>query len=195
MTQSTIIPLGKHKGRDIAQMSHSEVHILWAAWNGFDHLRGHQFFNVIISELDKWSKKKAEGKNQVLTGERMQFGKHKGELINSIPINYLRWAAENISGSVGRSLQQELQRRKQTVSSVPSAKEPSKPKKRDRAIPDDSKTHYQWADRTGKVHMIPNDVSMEGTEDEECPFEVSEPVEGPAEQFGELDREFRAMFC
>lgn len=131
--------------------------------------------------------------------EKMTFGKHKGVELSLVPIGYLKWVSESFSpGNIRDMVDRELSRR--TGSPVADliekmGQERTSPKKRNRAIPDDSRTHYQWTDRTGKVHMIPNDVSMEGTENEECPFVVSETNEGPAEQFGELDREFRAMFC
>lgn len=147
--------------------------------------------------LDRWKSRQDQSQEKELAKipnrETMPFGKHKGWSLTSLPLDYLTWAAGNIQGEIGRKLQQELWRREQAAPGGPAIKEPKKIKKRDRDIPDDSETHYRWEDRTGKVHMIPKDVDMDGRENEECPFDASVAVM-ESEPMGELDREFRAMF-
>jgi len=194
MAKKNIVPSGKNKGRDITEMNHGEVHTLWASWNGSRRLRESDFFKVILSELGRWSQKKADaGRPSATSSRRMPFGKHQGQLVSGLPMGYVQWAAENIRGEIGQVLREELLRRLDPSSNVPPMEIPPKPKKSERAIPDDSGTHFPWSDGTGKVHMIPNDVQMEGTENEECPFDATEPEY--SEPLGDLDREFRAMFC
>jgi hypothetical protein len=54
---SRIIPCGKHKGRSIDDMTRTEVHTLWAAWNGFEHKKADPFFTVILERLVELEKK------------------------------------------------------------------------------------------------------------------------------------------
>jgi len=163
--------------------------------SGKDGVRGSEIFGqrfVNIRQSDHINQQRRKP-GQAMATNRMPFGKHQGRLISGLPQSYLEWAAENIKGDVGTKLKEERQRRTESGSAASPIKEPKKAKKRDRAIPDDSGTHYPWTDRTGKVHMIPNDVDMDGRESEECPFDASVAVM-ESEPIGELDREFRAMF-
>lgn len=226
MTRTLVIPSGKHRGRAIDSLDDAELQGIWAGWNGSPNLKKTEFFRVIVSEIEARTARSYSARTTVVEtghrsmfsddgpvigdaaddGYRMTFGKHKGELITLVPMNYLRWCAENItSGSVARLVIDEINRRggcsvpssKKAVEVVHLVKEKPKRKpkksKRGRTL-DDSRTHYRWEDRKGFVHSIPNDVLMTGREDELCPFDVTDVVCGIEEQFGELDREFREMF-
>jgi uncharacterized protein (DUF3820 family) len=218
-----VIPSGKHKGRAINSLEDAELQGVWAGWNGSPNLKKTEFFRVIVSEIEARTGRNYSARTTVVeTGHRsmfaddgpvvgdivepyrMTFGKHKGELITLVPMNYLRWCSENItSGSVARLIIDEINRRggcsvpssTKNVEVVHRVKEKPKPKKskRHRTL-DDSRTHYRWEDRNGFVHSIPQDVLMTGREEESCPFDVTDVVCGIEEQFGELDLEFREMF-
>jgi uncharacterized protein (DUF3820 family) len=217
MTRTLVIPSGKHKGRALDTMTDTEVHTLWAGWNGSPNLKKTEFFRVIVSEIEARTGRNYSARTTVVeTGHRsmfadggpvvgdvvepyrMTFGKHKGELITLVPMNYLLWCGENItSGSVAVIIAAEINRRGGSVpsSGVAVSKPVAKPKKskRHRTL-DDSRTHYRWEDRNGFVHSIPQDVLMTGRENELCPFDVTDVVCGIEERFGELDLEFREMF-
>lgn len=211
MTRSFVVPSGKHKGRALDTMSDTELQTLWAGWNGSPNLNKTEFFRVIVVEIETRTGKDYSARSPVVETRhrsmfaddgpvmeetvvyRMEFGKHKGELITLVPKNYLEWCAENLNGKFLALCLAELHRRgclspsSNVVKSKPSA---SKQIRRGRSL-DDSRTHYRWEDRNGFVHSIPQDVSMLGREGEECPFDAAEaePV------MNDLDREFRSMFC
>lgn len=211
-----VIPSGKHKGRTLDTMTDTEVQTLWAGWNGSPNLKKTEFFRVIVSEIETRTGKDYSARTVVVeTGHRsmfaddgpvmeetvvyrMEFGKHKGENITLVPKNYLEWCADNITrGSAVHMIAAEINRRAGSVPSsagVSSVKPSASKQNRRRRSLDDSRTHYLWEDKNGFVHSVPLDVLMVGRETEECPFDVTDVVCGVEEQFGELDREFRAMF-
>jgi len=176
-----VIPSGKHKGRALDTMSDSELHTFWAAWNGSPKLSKTEFFRVIVSEIETRTGKDYSARSPVVNSRhrsmfaddgpvmeetvvyRMEFGKHKGELITLVPMNYLMWCAENITrGPAVPAIAAEINRRAGSVpsSNVVKAKPSASKQNRRRRSLDDSKTHYRWEDRNGFVHSIPKDVSM-----------------------------------
>lgn len=124
---------------------------------------------------------------------KMPFGKYKGQSIENIDLEYLRWLVEN--GRAGRMKQPILDLIASRGNKPPVEKpieHAKKPKQnRDLSQYDDSKTHYDWTDRNGKTHRIPNDVSLQGTEHEEPPFDATPAYE--FEELSDLDREFRLI--
>lgn len=208
-----VIPSGKHKGRALDSLEDSELHAIWSGWNGSPNLKKTEFFRVIVSEVETRTGKDYSARSPVVETRhrsmfaddgpvmeetvvyRMEFGKHKGEQITLVPMKYLMWCAENITrGSAVGLIAAEINRRGCSVpssagaaSGKPSA---SKQNRRRRSL-DDLKTHYGWTDRNGFTHSIPNDVSMTGRENEECPFDAGDVQSS----MNELDREFRSMFC
>jgi uncharacterized protein (DUF3820 family) len=211
MTRSFVVPSGKHKGRALDSLEDSELHAIWSGWNGSPNLKKTEFFRVIVLEVETRTGKDYSARSPVVKTRhrsmfaddgpvmeetvvyRMEFGKHKGELITLVPKNYLEWCAENLSANLRAICLAELHRRGCSVSlsSVVKAKPSASKQNRRRRSLDDSKTHYCWTDRYGFAHSIPNDVSMAGRENEECPFDAVEVQSS----MNELDREFRSMFC
>jgi hypothetical protein len=45
------------------------------------------------------------------TGATITFGKHKGQSITTVPLHYVRWASENMTGPWGERFKEELTRR------------------------------------------------------------------------------------
>ena len=93
----------------------------------------------------------------------IQFGKYKGLNYSELPLDYLQWMKREIKSPEKTVIQInfELERRKTNVPvKISNSKEPW----------NDPSTHYQWTDRNGKVHSIPNDVSLAGKETEVAPF-------------------------
>jgi uncharacterized protein (DUF3820 family) len=115
------------------------------------------------------------------------FGKHKGTELSEVPADYLQWCLQNFGGGPAREMfAAELSRRQLDV--------PKQVTKVDRLKQKrylDTETHTSWTDRTGRVHRVPNDVSMSGRDDEPCPFDATPECE--FEPLTDLDREFRAI--
>lgn len=92
----------------------------------------------------------------------IHFGKHKGLKFSEIPLDYLRWMNREIKSPtrIVEQVKSELSKRSGTAIKRPTTSKSWH----------DPSTHYEWTDRRGKVHSIPNDVSMVNTENEVCPF-------------------------
>jgi uncharacterized protein (DUF3820 family) len=189
MTQSLVIPSGKHKGRALDSLDQKELHALWSGWNGSPNLKKTAFFCAIVSEVESRTGKDYASRSSVVDdGQRslfaddapviedeivyrMEFGMHKGEPITLVPMKYLLWCAENITrGKSVAAIASEISRRTGCVSAktLPVVSKPIVKKSR-RSL-DDSASHYRWEDSAGVCHSIPNEVSMVGRCSEECPF-------------------------
>lgn len=197
---SSIIPSGRHKGRALEDLSKAEHHFVWAAWNGSPRLKASPFFKKIVADFDRRRGAfveeardskicRVESEKSLLVG-RMQksldfdaadnasvqsipFGKHKGVPIGDVPREYLVWCSENLTSTRLRLLVcAELERRGDGRSMLSDAKPAafSMATVSKKKVNDDSSTHYAWADSSGFVHRIPNDVLMAGRESEVCPF-------------------------
>ena len=106
----------------------------------------------------------------------LTFGKHKNEDIRLVPLNYLNWISETFApGKVRQIVDDEINRRSGVSVKLEQPKKPQRPQQ----VATAKKTwqesmrgaHYQWQDRYGGSHRIPNEVKMDGREHEECPFE------------------------
>ena len=106
----------------------------------------------LIQSNDRFKGKRVDPSKYVLT-----FGKHKGKSLSEVPLDYLQWMQRtiNLSEWLHTNLERELELRAGTPKESPY---------------DDSSTHYNWTDRNGEVHSIPNDVSLVGKENESAPF-------------------------
>ena len=88
----------------------------------------------------------------------MNFGVHRDKPLTEVPGDYVKWMLREvkISDSFRLTLENEMKHR----ASPDSTKEHW----------NDTSTHYQWTDRNGKSHWIPNNVDMSNTDNELCPF-------------------------
>ena len=186
-SDESVIPSGKHKGRTLGSMSKAEHHFLWASWNGSPKLKASPFFQRILEEFDRFkvpnqTEIHSDTKTHIVFDDSpklrlinqskqnlqeevlMPFGKHRGEQLSSVPTAYIEWCLSTFHSDHGfrETLAAEYTRR--TGTPAPFHVRPTRQQN------DDSATHYQWADFSGFVHKIPNDVSMIGRESEVCPF-------------------------
>jgi hypothetical protein len=116
------------------------------------------------------------------TAVLMPFGKHQGKPIDQVPAEYLTWLVENERcGRVKPQILESLAARSIKLAAPKPAKK--------RVATNLSSTHYSWTDPTGRVCTLPNWITMNGRELEECPFK-----EAPYfEEVTDLDREFRSI--
>lgn len=191
-----IVPAGKHRGRDLAELTKQEVHAIWSGWNGSDKLRRHPFFEAIEARKDEVDgKKRREPTHKPHPSQSgvMYFGKYNGTHVREVPTDYLDWLIENDRcGRLREIIVDEVSSRRNGARPVTVQRVQPKLQKPKRKPTSLAATHYAWTDPTGRVCMIPNEISMEGRENEECPFDMPEP-EPYREEVTDLDREFRAI--
>lgn len=101
----------------------------------------------------------------------MYFGKHKGKLVSEVPLEYLKWAYENIkmTGAMGRAIRARVESESK---SCPRRKRGSKPKN----LPENSKEARRQRGEfvNGMRHGDEADTSapVECDPSEECPFDA-----------------------
>lgn len=184
----TTIPSGIHKGRQLHELTKAEFDALRNGWNGSPMKRDHPFFEVIESHAKtRVSRPVAPQKDdraEFASKGVMYFGAHRGKHVSDLSTAYLHFLLDKqATGLMKPAIEAELLDRNEPHKSQP------KPKRKPTSL---AATHYAWTDPTGRVCMIPNEISMEGRENEECPFDMPEP-EPYREEVTDLDREFRAI--
>lgn len=122
----------------------------------------------------------------------LKSGKYKGIRLRDLDMHtlHLVWSGWNGSPRLRQTqtfkdISQEIHDRKANTTSDrasvhrrPQYKKKQHPDGKPPRKPTDlSDTHYEWSHpKTGRQYRIPNDVVMDGRENEECPFDVEEPV-------------------
>ena len=100
-------------------------------------------------------------------------GKHKGKLLSELSDAAVQgmWSSWNgINKLKVSAFFAEIEAEKERRNIKPGTKGVSSKGKKAKTKPKTEDQHYNWKDANGAEHMIPNEVSMEGRENEEAPF-------------------------
>lgn len=177
MTENTF-HFGKHKGKPLA-----DVLVAYLEWVITSH-GDKQAVTAAQTELDK------RGRDIMVDGSELNpvpgqlfkpgqaeraipSGKHKGKLLSGLSDAAVQgmWSSWNgINKLKASAFFSEIEAEKARRNIKPGKKAIDSRGKKTKAKLKSEDQHYVWTDKNGMDHLIPNDVSMEGRENEEAPF-------------------------
>jgi hypothetical protein len=179
MTDNTF-HFGKHKGKPLC-----DVPVSYLEWVVLDH-GDDNAVRAAQTELDQRGRNIAAGgikaESKPAPGQLFKpgqaeraipKGKHKGKLLSEITDAAVQgmWSSWNgIDKLKSSAFFAEIVAEKERRNIKPGKQTQSAKSTRVKSTAKAEDQHYSWKDPRGVTHLIPNDVDMEGRENEEAPF-------------------------